>query len=187
MQLDSHAMAGLILIQFCPSTGLPAYNSENHSLMSEQKTLSEKKLRLVKHLKEMLEGRAKLARQGIEAATESRNADTKSSAGDKYETGREMIQQEIDKLSSQLRQLRTQLQVLERIPTQIPVEVTFGSLTLTDKGYYFLAMGLGKVDFEGNSYFCISVGAPMGKALLGKHQNETATFQQLTLKVMEIA
>jgi len=50
-----------------------------------------------------LDKRIKSAKEFIESAKESRDNDTKSSAGDKFETGREMMQMEIDKNETQLR------------------------------------------------------------------------------------
>ena len=62
--------------------------------MSSSKSEILSKLR--EHLSESLEE----ARRDYVLAKESRDSDTKSSAGDKFETGREMMQREMDKLSA---------------------------------------------------------------------------------------
>jgi hypothetical protein len=46
--------------------------------------------------------RIETAKQAIDDAQQSANEETKSSAGDKYETGREMMQQETDRNQAQL-------------------------------------------------------------------------------------
>ena len=48
-------------------------------------------------------------------AKESRDSDTKSSAGDKFETGREMMQREMDKLSASIDLLKSQLNKIASI------------------------------------------------------------------------
>ena len=51
-------------------------------------------------LRSQLEKSVEEARKEYALAKESRDSDTKSSAGDKFETGREMMQREMDKLSA---------------------------------------------------------------------------------------
>ena len=49
-----------------------------------------------------VQGRMDEAKLAIDEAQKASNDDTKSSAGDKYETGREMMQQETDRNMAQL-------------------------------------------------------------------------------------
>nr|GFD49124.1 hypothetical protein [Tanacetum cinerariifolium] len=55
------------------------------------------------------------ARAGMAAAQESSNSETKSSAGDKYETGREMANQERDRHAAQLYEAQKLLADLQKI------------------------------------------------------------------------
>ena len=55
------------------------------------------KQELYKQCKNYVSNCIDTAQKAIDDAVESANDDTKSSAGDKYETGREMMQQEIDR------------------------------------------------------------------------------------------
>ncbi len=50
----------------------------------------------------ILDDKIEILKEEIESTKESRNNDTKSSAGDKYETGRAMMQIELDKNEAQL-------------------------------------------------------------------------------------
>ena len=54
-------------------------------------------------------------RKSIAEAQEAANDDTKSSAGDKFETGRELMQQEIDLNLSRLSELNNLKTILDRI------------------------------------------------------------------------
>ena len=79
----------------------------------------------------------------------SANEETKSSAGDKYETTREMIQQEIEKHSSSLAEAVKQKQFLQQITTGKRYEkIQPGSLVITDKNNFYIAISAGALVFE---------------------------------------
>jgi hypothetical protein len=75
------------------------------------------------HLKEQLwmqcqkivEDRLATAQQAMDAAQQSANQEEKSSAGDKYETGRAMAQLERDKAATQVEENKKMLTVLRQI------------------------------------------------------------------------
>ena len=60
------------------------------------------KQELYKLCQTYIQQRILTAKQAIEAAQQAANNETKSSSGDKYETGRAMMQLEIEKDSAQL-------------------------------------------------------------------------------------
>lgn len=73
--------------------------------------------------------------------------DTKSSAGDKHETAVSMAQLEQEKLTHQINQLLTLQQHFSRIQCDtLHSKVQLGSLILTDKGYFYVSIGLGKME-----------------------------------------
>lgn len=115
----------------------------------------------------------------LAAAKESRDNDTKSSAGDKFETGRAMMQQEMDKIEQQLHQLQQQIHQLQAIDNLAPQhQIGLGSLVQTDKNTYFLAIGLGKFDFAQQSMWVISTASPIAQRMLGKKVGDHFEFQQ---------
>lgn len=76
----------------------------------------------------MLEQKIKTVQQSIASIQEARNNETKSSAGDKYETGRAMMQAELDKQGLLLQQLlQQQADVLKIQKTKPSEEIGFGS------------------------------------------------------------
>ncbi|MFK8164148.1 MAG: 3-oxoacyl-ACP synthase [Lewinella sp.] len=115
----------------------------------------------------------------------ARNGETKSSAGDKFETGRAMMQMEEAKLQGQLAEVLKVRQVLDQIRPDASTErVAAGSLVATNRGNYFVAIGLGKVKLEGRIFFCTSLDAPIGKALLGRATGDTFLFNELQFEIM---
>ena len=95
----------------------------------------------------------------------SLSSDTKSSMGDKYETGREMIRQERDKLTAQLAHLQRQLADLSHPNLSRTLgHADRGALVVTETHYYLIATGLGLV--EGSvPVFVLSAGAPVARAM----------------------
>jgi peroxiredoxin family protein len=59
--------------------------------------MKSKKSEIHANLRSILEKTLEEAQREYVLAKESRDSDTKSSAGDKFETGREMMQKEMDK------------------------------------------------------------------------------------------
>src|SRR5437773_715948 len=101
--------------------------------------------------------------------------DTKSSAGDKHETARAMMQLEQEKISRQLKDYLKQKLQLEKIGANVnPSEITQGSLVKTDKGYLFLSVALGEIQVDQNSVMVISPRSPLGIKLTGLKKNDTA-------------
>jgi transcription elongation GreA/GreB family factor len=106
------------------------------------------------------------------AETRSSNNETKSSMGDKYETTREMVQQEINNLQIQLNEnvkAKNSLKFLNSNPHEI---VGSGSLVETDKGLFYIAVSLGEINFEGRKIFLISPESPLAKVLIGKKKEQ---------------
>lgn len=114
------------------------------------------------------------------------NSDTKSSAGDKYETSREMMKQEEYKILSSLSILNNQLSLLQNLDLQKRDKVELGSLVLTDKGTFFISTALGVVKADKNQFFAISTDAPIFTVLKGKQAGDSATFNGTTYTIVGV-
>ena len=123
----------------------------------------------------------------IAGAKESRNNETKSSAGDKYETGRAMVQMEIEKNQAQLAQtekLRNSLSTIH--PKITSSQVEFGSVVVTNCGNYFFAIPFGKLEINELLVFVLSLGSPIGKAMAGKTVGEKIVFQGKAIEITDV-
>jgi|AntRauTorckE6833_2_1112554.scaffolds.fasta_scaffold77627_2 transcription elongation GreA/GreB family factor len=109
----------------------------------------------------------------IEAVKESMTSDTKSSAGDKYETGREMMNQEKEKLQSQLSNINRQLGTLHQInASEQNQEVQFGSIVKTTLAQYFISISYGKISVDNTDVFMVSAITPLAQIMMGKKAGE---------------
>ncbi|RAW01403.1 GreA/GreB family elongation factor [Pseudochryseolinea flava] len=129
--------------------------------------------------------------QAVEEAMQAVQADaaeeTKSSAGDKYETGRAMIHLEMEKLSSQLEEFIKSKKTLEQIDLQKRSDtVQQGAVILTDDSHYFLSVSLGQLRVGDKSFFCISPASPVGQALLGKKKGDVVSFRNQRIVLREV-
>jgi transcription elongation GreA/GreB family factor len=124
------------------------------------------------------------ARREYLLAKESRDSDTKSSAGDKFETGREMMQREMDKWSALVDNTVNSLVKLDKLAnSQASTIISEGSLVETDQATYYLSIGYGKLD----SVYAISIESPMGLALKGKQVGESIEMRGLNIMIKHIS
>lgn len=114
-------------------------------------------------------------------------SDTKSSAGDKHETARAMVQLEQEKLNKQLGEFLQMKSTLNQInPTIRHNQVGMGSLIHTSLGWYFLSVGLGQISVEETIIFALNPQAPLGKLLIGKRVGEEVFFNGNILEILEV-
>ncbi|QTD36430.1 3-oxoacyl-ACP synthase [Polaribacter batillariae] len=114
-------------------------------------------------------------------------SETKSSAGDKHETGRAMLQLEMEKASMQLAGISQMKETLNRIDvSKQSKKAHLGSIIFTDKANYFLSISAGQLVIAGNIYFAISIASPIGKLLLGKQENNEVIFNGKTVKIKRV-
>ncbi|MGJ8745383.1 3-oxoacyl-ACP synthase [Polaribacter sp.] len=114
-------------------------------------------------------------------------SETKSSAGDKHETGRAMLQLEMEKASQQLTGISEMKTVLEKIKFDKNSKVAhLGSIVFTEKARYFLSISAGQISVENEHYFAISIASPIGKLLLGKKENDRIVFNGNEMSILKI-
>lgn len=132
--------------------------------------------------------RVALLQADLEELSKAAATDTKSSAGDKYETGREMMRAEMDKLARNLSESQKLQQVLESLqPEKELSQVAHGALVKTNQGYFYLAASLGKLMAAGESVFVLSMASPMGQGLSAKAAGDTATVNGRKIELVEVS
>lgn len=113
--------------------------------------------------------------------------DSKSTAGDKHETSRAMMQLEQEKLGTQLKILEEQQRQLEQIPIQNnSAKVSNGSLVETDRGWIFIGAALGKISVNKKDVICISQQSPLGKLLFIQETGSNVSLNNLKYQIISI-
>jgi len=114
----------------------------------------------------------------LQFVQESANSETKSSAGDKYETGRAQAQIEIDKLRVGKMQLEGHIQLCQKAEMDhiVSPRIGFNSIAETTEGTFYLLLNYGKLTMEEKTIFVISTEAPLAKLLLHKQVGEAVQF-----------
>ncbi len=122
---------------------------------------------------DFVENRIHHAQTAIKNSLESGNDETKSTAGDKHETGRAMAQLEQEKAARQLNESILLLRQLQRIdPERTNPFVSEGSVIITDKGNFYLSIAAGKLKVNDTDFMAISSASPLGKKFIGKSTGE---------------
>ncbi len=142
------------------------------------------KRQLLTHCREVTDQRITNLTNSLTNIKAARDGETKSSAGDKFETGRAMMQMEEAKLGGQLQEALKVRDIIDAIKPEVTTKrIAAGSLVATNRGNYLLAIGLGKVRLNGGVFFCTSLDSPIGRALHGKVAGEQFTFNELGFEV----
>lgn len=137
--------------------------------------------------KSFIEDRLARIHNNISSIQESLSSETKSSAGDKHETGRAMFQLEREKLGVQLSEAETMRQLLSKVNIGAKSDkVRLGSLVRTSKETYFISISAGDFKTSEKSIFCISVRTPIGQLLLGKSTGDHVVFNKNKIQILEI-
>ncbi len=99
--------------------------------------------------------------------------ETKSTAGDKHETALAMLQIEQANKRQEWSLAQSQKKELENLLRQEPsFKINSGSFIKTNRGYFYLGVSLGKLEWDGIIIQAISTLSPVGKALMGRIKGE---------------
>lgn len=136
---------------------------------------------------EAVNQRLLVCEKSLKDLQESLASETKSSAGDKHETGRAMIQLEREQLGGQLKIIEEEKAVLLKInPDQKTEIVHLGSLVKTTQNNYFIAISVGKIVLYKNDFYAISLNSPIGQILAGKRVGDKVHFRDQEMEILEI-
>jgi len=134
-----------------------------------------------------VQNRIKNAEEAIVSAQESANEETKSSSGDKFETGRAMMQREVENLSVQLTEARKLEEILINMNPSLDHEkVMKGALVITSTGKYYISVSAGKISVEGEDYFAIAPASPIGQIMDGKEAGDAYEWNGKKITIKEV-
>ena len=134
-----------------------------------------------------IQERIDAARTAMQAAQESSSSETKSSAGDKYETGREMANAERDRNAAHMQQAQQLQAELARISPDAPCDtVRPGALVTTSLGRFYISISAGKLALDGPEIFAVSAAAPVAVALKGRRAGDAVSFNGKPVRVLAV-
>jgi transcription elongation GreA/GreB family factor len=147
----------------------------------------EVKKKLISFCRDWVAERISVAQIAMDNAQAAANEEGKSSAGDKYETGRAMMQIERDKAAQQLEEARKLKQIVDGLNEAAHTDmVRLGSIVQTKRYQFFIAISIGKISMDGVDYLFVSPQSPVGKSLLNKKRGEHILFNQTEEQIHRI-
>lgn len=156
--------------------------------MDTAKPYEATKTSLLAACKEYVGQRIDNARQAIASASDAASDDTKSSAGDKFETTREMMQQELTRHQQLLTDAKRMEQVLANLDARVDDgPARLGSLVITNHRIFFIAISIGQLHIGGISYWVISPASPLGQRLIGVKTGEQIAFNDSIYQITKVA
>lgn len=134
-----------------------------------------------------IEQRFQAIKHTIDEIQISLTSETKSSAGDKHETGRAMLQLEREKAGNQLAEIQKTKELLSKINiSKSSSKVSLGHVVYTTQANYFIAISAGALTVLNQNFYAISSGTPIGKLLMSKVVGDEIFFRNTTIKILKI-
>lgn len=134
-----------------------------------------------------IDNRLKTVQHTIDDIQKSLTSETKSSAGDKHETGRAMLQLEREKAGNQLAEIQKIKETLAKIGTTKTSDiVNLGSVVYTSNLNYFISISAGELKAGNETFYAISPSTPIGQLLLGKTVGDSVSFRNQEFIINEV-
>ena len=145
------------------------------------------KFGLHQYLEELVLDRMVQAEKALADIILSRDNESKSTAGDKYETGRSMMQIAQQQQEMQVQASQNFLQHLKSLKTdKASTKIGLGSMVETDQGIFYLSVSLGEVNYQDKSYYIISMASPIAQLFLEKKQGAVLQFRNKNYTILSI-
>lgn len=143
--------------------------------------------KLINHLRSTIENQLDLLGNELQSIADEMSKETKSSAGDKFETSREMMNQERGRLEERLAHLKQQLIIISQFKTDHSSgEIQNGSLVRTENFYFLFGLAFGKLIMDNFSIMVLSLTSPIGKKFLEKKVGDRVEFNNTIYTVQSI-
>ncbi len=146
----------------------------------------ELKRKIFEKLEELLTDRAQTMHQQLNQLQKDSAGSGKSSMGDKYETTREMLKQEEEKIGQQLARCKKDLQLVLSQKENVSHIAQSGSLVKSKDQYFMLLIGLGPLEIDEIKVFVISPASPIGQSMLKKKTGQKFYFNRQEQTIDEI-
>ncbi|WP_066222674.1 3-oxoacyl-ACP synthase [Formosa haliotis] len=151
------------------------------------KNKSEIKAKLLQRCEAFIDKRLANVQHNIAEVQEALTSETKSSAGDKHETGRAMLQLEREKFGAQLAEINQVKQAVSKINVLKHSDtICVGSAVITNQSNYFIAISAGEIEINNLKFFAIAPNTPIGQLLLSKRAGDTIQFREQEFIISEV-
>ncbi len=118
---------------------------------------------------------------------ESLEDETKSSAGDKHETGRAMLQIDREQAGEQLKEIGKIEEALSKVDVKVKSDyVRLGSVVHTNTNRFFIAVSAGELKVDGRPFYAMALSSPMGQLLLGKKKGDVVRFRESDIVITSV-
>ena len=136
----------------------------------------------------LLKEKNRLLNEERSAMLEGILEETKSSAGDKFETSREMMTQDLMTLELQIKQSKADLEEIQRLQAikETAPSVQEGSMVKLGSDLFMLAVSLGQINVEDKKVYLLSKNSPLGQLLIGKKKHDQVNFRGKNHPIEEI-
>ena len=129
---------------------------------------------IIEHCKLLILQRIAESQKAMLSAQDAANNEEKSSAGDKYETGRAMGHLERDRNAQQAAKAQEELLSLQKIDIKLKhTSVNTGALVSTTQGVLFVAIGIGTINIKDNKVIVLSPLSPLSVMIKGKKTGDS--------------
>ncbi len=126
--------------------------------------------------------------KAMKEAQMAANEETKSSVGDKYETGRAMNQNAKDISARHLADLLKMKKTMDLIKKDSIMEVVeLGALVETSQQIYFISVGLGALNIENTNVMTISAVSPIGQAMIGHKKGDWIEWRNERIEILNVS
>ncbi len=113
--------------------------------------------------------------------------ETKSSAGDKHETSRALMQNQREQTGNRLKETEAMIGALQQIDTQTPnTIVRLGSLVTTNRGTFFISIGFGRFEKGDTLFYFVSSQSPLAASMIGKRAGDVFIFNNHEYRIVEV-
>ncbi|MFT5970960.1 MAG: hypothetical protein ACI8ZO_001477 [Flavobacteriales bacterium] len=133
----------------------------------------------------LLENRVKELQLGLKDLQEAANDNTKSSAGDKYETGRAMAHLEQEKQQKSLDNNIHLLQLLQGLDKPSK-KIVAGALIQTKNAWFYISVSLGKLEIDAHTIYCISPQSPLAQKILNQKTVNSIDFNGQQEQILQL-
>ena len=104
-----------------------------------------------------------------------------------FDSSRSELLRERDIYAEQLQKAVDDIHILKKVSFDgLEDKVEFGAVVITNRQKMFIALGLGKVEVDDDTYFVISKDVPIYKAMEGLKKGDSFEFNNMKFEIEDV-